>query len=80
MDFVTTTITINKGKKGDIDFLLDMARRLGIDFSVTEAKPKSKTQKMSYAEKQKAIKELSAEINRSVTRRLYAHHNLPVPE
>lgn len=70
------TITINKGKKSDIDFVLDMARRLGIDFSVTETEAKPKTKKMSYAEKQKAVQELSVEINRKVNKRLYEHHNL----
>jgi|GEM_PF-2513365 len=75
-----TTITINKGKKSDIDFLLDMAKRLGIDFSVIDTKPKTKAKKMSYAEKQKAVKELSAEINRTINKRLYTHHNLPIPE
>jgi MoaA/NifB/PqqE/SkfB family radical SAM enzyme len=68
-----TTITINKGEEDDIAFVLDMAKRLGIDFSVTE-------KKMSYREKQKAIKKLSSEINRNVTKRLYAHHNIPIPE
>lgn len=75
-----TTIIINKGEKSDIAFVLDMVKRLGLDFSVKEDKPKAITKKMSYTEKQKAIKELSAAINRNVTKRLYAHHNLPMPE
>jgi len=73
-----TTITINKGKKSDIDFVLEMAKRLGIDFSITEAKPKTK--KLSEAKKQKAIQELSAEINAKVNKRLYEHRNLPLSE
>lgn len=75
-----TTITINKGKKRDIDLVLSMAKRLGIDFSITETEPKAQTKKMSYTEKQKAIKALSAEINSKVTKRLYAHHNVPIVE
>lgn len=62
-----TTTTINEGEKSDIDLVLNVAKHLGVDFSVTEekAEPAAKTKKLSYAERQK---------------RLYEHHNLPMPK
>lgn len=68
-----TTITIKKGNKKDVALLLDMAKRLDIDFTVEESR------KLSYTEKQKAIKELSKEINRNMTKRMYADKDMPLP-
>ena len=74
-----TTLILDSNSKKDVSLLLDIAKKIGLDLkiaaktdvdsSVTAPKPK--------VSKQKAIMELSKEVNKNLTQRLLKMHNIP---
>lgn len=75
------TITINSENKQALAFV-DYAKKLG--FKVTKEDDKKTSEKpekkLSRKEKEKIIDELTRSTNKAITKRMFAHFNMPYPE
>lgn len=63
------TLIVNNATKEDLELLLDIAKKLGIDLKIVPKKKASSTQKkstLSKEEEEKMIMELSKKVNRAV--------------
>lgn len=77
------TITINSENKQALAFV-DYAKKLGFKVTKEEEEDKKTSEKpekkLSRKEKEKAIEEISKSINKAMTKRMFAHFNMPYPE
>lgn len=77
------TLIVNKATKEDLELLISIAKRLGIDLELAPKKTVSKSDKkpkLTKKEREKAIMELSKKVNRAATKRLLAERGIPYPD
>jgi hypothetical protein len=63
------TLIVNKATKKDLELLISIAQKLGIDVEIASKKPVFKSKKkptLTKKEREKAIMELSKKVNRAV--------------
>lgn len=76
------TLIVNKASKEDLELLIRIAKRMGIDIEYVPKKAKNKTSEpapfdlMTEEEKEKHIMELSKKVNKGMTKRWFKEMGL----